>query len=116
MIMSERDLSEVDIKDAEAVKEASREIIEEIWNEHFNGSPIAIMVNVSAYLNAQMLSQFQDPGQLLYALDKNAEIMEEVLDSLARTVGRDVMEKAMLESGFREVMDVEEDEERGALH
>lgn len=95
------DISQVDMTDPVAVQQAVKEIVEDIWANYMTGMPLAIVVNVGSTLNAALLSQFNDPNQLLYAVDKNAVAMELVIEQLAQRVGRDKMDAAVRAAGRR---------------
>lgn len=101
--MQKPDISNVDTSNPAEVQQATAELIKFVWTEIMDGMPLAIAANFTAYLNAQLLSQVSNPHQLLYAVEKNSAIMENVISNLADKIGRDEMGKALAEYEFEEV-------------
>ena len=85
----------IDISNPHQVNQLVNAMVQEIWGRYVEGAPLVIAANLSAALNASVLRQFRDPNQLLYAIDKNAVVMEHVIQSLADEVGEDKMEAAI---------------------
>lgn len=89
------DTSNVDLTSKEEVAEKTNEIVNEIWENYIVGMPRVIAVNLSAVLNMNVLRQIQDPGQLLYTIDKNADMVEAVLAEMTNRIGEEAMKRAM---------------------
>lgn len=92
------DTSDLDLMDQNAIKQKSKDIIEAIWADYIEGVPLVVVVNVTAYLNAQALAQFDDPHQLLYAVEKNAGVIEQVIHNLADRIGPEKVQEALEQS------------------
>jgi len=114
------DTSKLDLQNAEEVIAFVDALVEKVWDNEIRGLPMAVAVNLTSILNANLLASVEDPVTLLYFVEQNAKMIEGVLNKKGEEIGHEKMEK-LIETMSEEspnfmVAEADEDDEERVVH